>query len=316
MSSETHPFDSSHPEQLTSGPILKWAGGKTQLLPTLANHYPPELSRGLVDTYIEPFIGGGAVFFEITNSFRYKRAVLLDVNPELVIVYNSVKSDVAGVIQALDDLEREYLAGTGDSRATFFYQMRDIFNGGIEQARRTAGRSAVDPQRTALTIFLNRTCFNGLFRVNSRGLFNVPHGRYAHPSILMKERLNAASIALQRATILQGDFELSARFVSGMTFIYYDPPYRPVSKTSHFTSYAQEAFDDAEQIRLSRWYRHLSDQGVNQLLSNSDPTNHIEDPFFDELYRGFSIYRIQARRMINSNSSRRGSLREIVVRNY
>jgi DNA adenine methylase len=316
MSSEATPFDSSHSEQRMCGPILKWAGGKTQLLPTLANHYPPELSRGLVDTYIEPFIGGGAVFFDITNTFRYKHAVLLDVNPELVIVYNSVKSDVGRVIQALEELEREYISRTGDGRATFFYQMRDLFNGGIEQARRTAGRSAVDPERTALTIFLNRTCFNGLFRVNRHGSFNVPHGRYTQPSILMKERLNAASSALQRATIIQGDFELSARFISGMTFIYYDPPYRPVSNTSHFTSYAKEAFDDAEQIRLSQSYRHLSDQGVQQLLSNSDPTNYIEDPFFDELYRGFSIYRIEARRMINSNSSRRGALREILVRNY
>jgi DNA adenine methylase len=316
MSFEAANIDFVSSEACEAGPILKWAGGKTQLLTTLQLHYPKNLLLGAVDTYIEPFVGGGAVFFDIANRFVFKEAYLLDVNPELVIVYNSIKSNVLEVVKFLDELAREYLSKSADKRQDFFYLKRNEFNVGVEKARITAETHAIDAARAALTIFLNRTCFNGLFRVNSRGYFNVPHGRYSSPTILFRDRLLAASAALQRVTILHGDFEQCVQFIKGTTFIYYDPPYRPVSKTAQFTSYAKEVFNDDEQIRLSNLFRNLHSTGVLQLLSNSDPTNFVDDSFFDELYRDFTISRIEAKRMINSDASKRGVLREILVRNY
>jgi DNA adenine methylase len=296
---------------IPAAPVLKWAGGKGQLLPVLNLNYPKELIKGQIDTYIEPFVGGGAVFFDIANQFTFKRAFLFDVNPELVILYNVIKDDVEELIALLSALSEKFLSLDSKAREAFFYSVREQYN-----ARTKSASSKNLLARAAHTIFLNRTCFNGLFRVNSKGCFNVPYGKYANPNIVMVDRLRAASYALSKATIKQSDFAESAKYVEGNTFIYYDPPYRPLNLTSSFNAYAKDSFDDREQVRLADTYNALDKKGVLQLLSNSDPTNYAEDPFFDDLYGRHTIQRVDAKRMINSDANKRGSLREILVRNY
>lgn len=296
---------------VNASPILKWAGGKTQLLPVLTQNYPSKLLEGEIKTYIEPFVGGGAVFFDLVNKYKIEQAVLFDINIELVILYNTIKHSVYDLIGELRKLEIDYLSITDEEeRKAYFYNVRDKYNRSITDS------IDVNPIRAAHTIYLNRTCFNGLFRVNSKGGFNVPHGRYKNPRILFEDKLLACNAALQKAEIHKADFADANNFVDGNTFIYYDPPYRPVSETSSFNSYSKEAFDDDEQIRLARFYKEMDIKGVLQLLSNSDPSNYIEDPFFDNLYIGHTIERVSAKRMINSNSEKRGELKEILVRNY
>tara|TARA_A200000113_G_C8850037_1_gene349932 strand:- start:595 stop:1539 length:945 start_codon:yes stop_codon:yes gene_type:complete len=301
---------------ITASPVIKWAGGKTQLLPELHKNFPNELFSGSIDTYIEPFVGGGAVFFEIANTFKFKKAYLFDINPELVILYNSLKTDVERVIQELGTLASSYLSRNEEERQLYFYEVREIYNNEVAVTHKAMEHSPFNAKRAAMTIFLNRTCFNGLFRVNKKGGFNVPHGRYKNPTILFEDKLRAASKALQCAEILLGDFELCEKYISGKTFIYYDPPYRPVSETASFNSYTKEDFDDSAQKRLASFYKKVGSSSVFQLLSNSDPSNYIEDPFFDDLYSDFSILRVDATRRINSNAAKRGALREILVRNY
>lgn len=294
-----------------AAPILKWAGGKRQLLPMLNLNYPKELMAGKIDTYIEPFVGGGSVFFDIANQFTFKEAYLFDVNPELINLYNVVKNDVEDLINLLSDLSQHFLGLDSEKREEFFYTFREQYN--VEPK---SVPSQYSPSRAAHTIFLNRTCFNGLFRVNSKGYFNVPYGKYKNPNIIMPDKLRSASYALKKATIKLADFSESQKYIRGRTFIYYDPPYRPLNLTSSFNSYAKDSFDDHEQVRLANVYNTLDKKGVFQLLSNSDPTNYVEDPFFDDLYSGHIIQRVDAKRMINSDASKRGALREILVRNY
>lgn len=302
--------------QPLASPVLKWAGGKSQLLPILNSNYPDELLSGKIHTYIEPFIGGGAVFFDIANKYRFNEAFLFDTNPELVILYNSIKHDVESVIKALEELSYTYFRKSQEARKDFFYEIRDIYNQEADKSHGFATAESPNPLRAAHTIFLNRTCFNGLFRVNSKGGFNVPYGSHANPNIVFSDRLVAVSQALKKAVIKLTDFSSCEEYISGKTFIYYDPPYRPITQTSHFTAYARGGFNDDDQIRLADTYKRLHSQGVLQLLSNSDPSNYVEDPFFDELYAGFNIMRVDAKRMINSDAAKRGTLKEILVKNY
>lgn len=300
-----------------ASPILKWAGGKTQLLKSLNQHFPEKLQSGSIETYIEPFIGGGSVYFDIYNKFNFKHACLFDINPELIILYNSIKDNVQLIIEELQKHQEAYLKYIDEeSRKQYFYDVRNAYNQDVAAIHKAVNHTPFNAHRAAMTIFLNRTCFNGLFRVNSKGEFNVPHGKYKNPTIVFEDKLIAASQALKHATIELADFEKCKEYVSGKTFIYYDPPYRPLSETSQFTSYSKEDFNDNEQIRLANTIKELDKDGVLQLMSNSDPTNYVDDPFFDDLYKGFNISRVNAKRMINSNASKRGSLREILVRNY
>ncbi len=297
------------------GPVLKWAGGKTQLLPTLHNNFPKALLEGKLDTYIEPFVGGGAVFFNIFNTFNFKKAYLFDNNIDLVILYNSLKASVDKVIEELLEISSIYLSKVGsDDRQKYFYAIREQYNNEMPLCHKAFEQNSVNPRRAAITIFLNRTCFNGLFRVNKKGEFNVPHGRYKNPTIVFENKLRSAAIALQGAEIFMGDFSDCEKYISDKTFIYYDPPYRPVSETANFRSYSKEEFGDEAQTRLASFYKKQDANGVPQLLSNSDPCKH--DLFFDRLYGEFSIRRVDATRRINSNPSGRGALKEILVRNY
>lgn len=304
------------PQLSGAAPVLKWAGGKGQLLPVLRQRFPDGLDARQIRTYAEPFIGGGAVYFDIVQTYPYlERAFLYDVNPELVILYTVLKHDVDALVNELGSIRTEYLPLEEEERKAYYYRARDAYNAGLEA---TSGDqySMAWILRAAQTVFLNRTCFNGLFRVNSKGHFNVPFGRNGNPAILDEARLRAASAALQLAEIHLGDFSNVGRVADRNTFVYYDPPYRPISNTSSFNSYMKGSFNDDAQRRLAEHFRALDERGVKQLLSNSDPTNHGDDPFFDDLYQGFIIERIEANRMINSKAGKRGAIRELLIRNY
>ncbi len=293
-------------------PVLKWAGGKGALLPQLSEKFPAKLRHGAINRYIEPFVGGGAVFFEICNSHPVAETFLFDINPELIILYNVLKHETAALISELTALQSEY--DSADDRSVFYYKIRDEYNKFDKQIDANRPESFV-ARRAALTVCLNRTCFNGLFRVNGKGLFNVPMGRYKNPRILDVDNLTAVSRALSTATIMQADFSTALKYADKDTFIYYDPPYRPLNKAS-FTNYATDGFDDADQRRLKDVFDKADKLGALQMLSNSDPTNTGQDPFFDNLYQNYNIHRIWAKRLINSKADGRSAIRELLITNY
>ena len=296
-------------------PVLKWAGGKTQLLPQLDNLLPTKLKANAIKTYIEPFVGGGAVFFHLYSLYDFTNVYLFDINKELVILYNVIKYDVEDLINELSSISNKYLTISETERNRFYYLMRDEYN----QFDKTIDANKYSKnfiKRAALTIFLNRTCFNGLYRVNSHNYFNVPVGKYKNPRILDIENLKTVSNALQIAEIKHTDFSDTLNFADKDTFIYYDPPYRPISKTSAFTSYSQNDFNDSEQIRLKDIWDKCNQKQALQMESNSDPTNYIQDNFFDELYKDYNIHRVNATRIINSDAEKRGTIRELVITNY
>jgi len=268
-------------------PFLKWAGGKRQIVPRILREIP-----GRIETYYEPFVGGGAVFFALAREpeLRFKRAVLADANQELVRCYQTIKSDVDGVIR---ELRRHRY-----DRASY-YELREKDPDEMPPAA-----------RAARLIYLNRCGYNGLYRVNSRGLFNVPFGRYKRVLVCDEPRLRAASQALRRAEIVAADFEEALASVTERDFVYLDPPYVPLSSTSSFTAYARAGFDDDDQRRLARLLRRLGDGRVPALLSNSDCA------FTRRLYRGLRPEQIQVRRAINSVGSARGAIPELLVRSF
>ena len=298
-------------------PFLKWAGGKTQLLSQIGDYYPPELRQGRVCKYVEPFLGGGAVFLDVVQRYEITSAYLSDINPELVLVYRVVQRDPHDLIDRLDRHARAYLPLDEADRKQYFYTTRAAYN---EQRTRVDYTAYADDWivRAAHMIFLNKTCYNGLFRVNARGEFNVPFGRYRQPRLYDEENLLRISKYLQIAELRHGAFTNCEDAVDAQSFVYFDPPYRPLSDTAHFTSYSTGRFDDREQIRLARFYAHLHDEYAAKLmLSNSDPKNtDAHDAFFDDLYARFHVRRVRANRMINANTARRGKITELLVTNY
>lgn len=288
-------------------PFVKWVGGKTQLLDDIKKTLPRDLSRRNEMTYVEPFVGGGAVLFWILQEYpNITRAVINDINAELICTYRVIKYDVENLILELSRLQNEYLPLNEVDRKKYFLAQRERFN----------ERDTSEVEIAALFIFLNRTCFNGLYRVNSKGKFNVPHGRYANPKICDEETLRADSAVLQRVEILCGDFAQTSKYAHDNVLFYFDPPYRPLTDTSAFTSYAKEGFDDAEQIRLRDFCDLIAKQKSLFVASNSDPLNvDNEDVFFDHLYKMFSIKRVSAARMINSKGNGRSAISEIMISN-
>ncbi|RGV14998.1 DNA adenine methylase [Bacteroides xylanisolvens] len=288
-------------------PFIKWVGGKTQLLDDIKKTLPRDLSRRDEMTYVEPFVGGGAVLFWILQEYpNITRAVINDINAELICTYRVIKYDVENLILKLSRLQNEYLPLNEVDRKKYFLAQRERFN----------ERDTSEVEIAALFIFLNRTCFNGLYRVNSKGKFNVPHGRYANPKICDEETLRADSAVLQRVEILCGDFAQTGKYAHDNVLFYFDPPYRPLTDTSAFTSYAKEGFDDAEQIRLRDFCDIIAKQKSLFVASNSDPLNvDNEDDFFDHLYKMFSIKRVSAARVINSKGNGRGTISEIMISN-
>ena len=286
-------------------PFVKWAGGKTQLLDEIDKRLPKEdISAGQIDTYVEPFVGGGAVFFHVAQEYpQFNRFYLFDINADLVNCYNAIKNDIESVIEELRELA-EAFRRKRTRRKDFYYQIRAAFN---------ADRSP------AKLIFLNKTCYNGLYRVNRRDQFNVPFGDYKKPTICDEANLRNASEVLQDAEIICGDFTDSEEHIDSRCFVYFDPPYRPLSATASFTSYSKASFSEQDQIRLAKFCRRIHNEGARFLLSNSDPKNeNPADHFFEDHYEKFrfDIDQVKATRAINCKASGRGKINELIVLNY
>ncbi|MDD5085987.1 MAG: DNA adenine methylase [Candidatus Omnitrophica bacterium] len=293
-------------------PFLKWAGGKGQLIGQIAMHLPSAFKIGRIKKYFEPFLGGGALFFWLSEQYDFESVYLYEINPSVNICYQVIQKNVGKLVKELSHLELEYLSVSEKGREKLYYDKREEFNAFL---RRKASNSII--RRAALLIFLNKTCFNGLYRVNSQGEFNVPFGWYKNPTICNEGNLYGANELLQKAEVFGGDFAQCLEYADKDSFVYFDPPYRPISMTASFTSYSKDAFDDQEQRRLRKVYGDLDKKGAFVMLSNSDPKNvDPGDNFFDDLYRGYHIERLNATRLINCNAERRGTITEILVMNY
>ena len=271
--------------KIQSKPFVKWVGGKTQLLPKLLKNIPNNFS-----TYYEPFLGGGALFFNL----QPKKAVLSDINPELINCYAVVKDNVKDLIE---DLKQHHYD------KDYFYKIRNI-----DRSPEFLKWSPI--QKASRFIFLNKTCFNGLHRVNSKGQFNVPFGRYTSPKILDIDTLETCSRILKNTTLLCDSFFSIEDKVSAEDFVYFDPPYVPLAITSNFTSYSKDGFDSSKQIELSELCKRLNSKGVKFMLSNSSA------PIVLELYSGFNIEYVDALRFINSKADKRGNVKEVIITNY
>jgi len=283
------------------------------MIEQIKKHLPREYKKsGTIDKYFEPFLGGGALFFWLSQNFYIKNAYLYEINSEIVRCYHIIQERIDSLIEELSVLEKRYHKFTEEEKRAFFYEKRDEYNSYIEKKRRSKPVT-----RVALLIFLNKTCYNGLYRVNSKGLFNVPFGKYKKPAICDTDNLYAVRETLSNAEVICGDFNSCLKHSDEDSFVYFDPPYRPISKTARFTSYAKKIFDDAEQIRLKMVFDELNMKKTKIMLSNSDPRNiDPDDHFFDELYAGYKIERLKASRAINSNAKKRGLIKEILVMNY
>jgi DNA adenine methylase len=297
-------------------PFLKWAGGKTQLLGEFSKRFPPEMKKREITKYVEPFVGGGAVFFYLNQRFSFSHCYICDVNEELILSYRVIKKAVRELIKELDTLKSGYSSKNNNEKEDIYYEIRDSFN--LEKRHINFKKYHSGwIKRAAQTIFLNRTCYNGLFRVNRRGEFNVPFGRYRNPEILSEDNLNDVASLLKTTRILLGDFSGCGRFIDDHTFVYLDPPYRPLSETSSFTSYSKGGFSDSDQERLAKFFRELDKKGAKILLSNSDPKNeNPDDTFFEDLYSGYTIERVPAKRNISCIGTGRGEINELIITNY
>jgi len=289
-------------------PFLKWAGGKTQLINDIEKALPKDISKDKF-TYIEPFVGSGAVLFWMLNNFpNLKQAVINDINEDLINTYKTIASRPKELISILQNLQDEFhgLEGKDEQIKEYYYSKRELYN----------KRKEEQSGQAALFIFLNRTCFNGLYRVNRKNEYNVPMGSYKRPTICDKENILVVSQALQKVEILCGDYEETLNFADNNTLFYFDPPYKPLSETSSFNSYAKDEFNDAEQIRLRDFCQKLDILNHTWILSNSDVKGKNEnDNFFDDLYSDYNIQRVDARRSINANPEKRGALKELLITN-
>ena len=289
-------------------PFLKWAGGKTQLITEIERVLPNEI-RNSKFTYVEPFVGSGAILFWMLNNFpKMEKAVINDINEDLINTYKTIAKNPKELISILEILQNEYhsLELKTEEKKEYYYQKRETYN----------KREIEQSGQAALFIFLNRTCFNGLYRVNKNNGFNVPMGSYLKPTICDDKNILAVSNALQKVEILCGDYEQTLNYSSNNSLFYFDPPYKPLSETSSFNSYAKDEFGDNEQIRLKNFCSKLDLLNHQWILSNSDVKGkNVEDNFFDDLYSDFYINRVDAKRSINANPEKRGKLKELLITN-
>ena len=287
-------------------PFVKWAGGKTQLLPEIRKHYPHRIKK-----YCEPFVGGGAVLFDVLQKCHPEEVLINDVNAELINTYSQIKNNCNLLIERLSEIQNKYKSQTLEENKIFFYEKRNRYN-----ELKINENYTENLEKAALFIFLNKTCSNGLYRVNKKGEFNVPFNNAKNPLICDEENLKACSELLQNVQMKAGDYSDCKNFIDSETFVYLDPPYRPLTQTSAFTSYSENQFSDKEQIELGKFITEISNKEAKVLASNSDPKNtNKEDDFFDNLYSNFEIERISASRMINSNAKKRGAISELLISN-
>ena len=289
----------------TVKPFIKWAGGKSQLLSEIRTKYPQKIER-----YCEPFVGGGAVLLDVLANYNPNEVIINDINAALINTYQQVQSNVDALISQLDKMQSEFWKADSELRKTLYTDNREKFNSLIN-----CNDNNLD--KAALFIFLNKTCFNGLYRVNRKGLFNVPIGSYKKPPICDAENLRYISTLLQNVEIKCGDYKDCAEFIDGNTFVYIDPPYRPLTVTASFTSYNENEFGDQQQIELGHFIDEITEKGAKVVASNSDPKNADDnDNFFDDLYAKYNIDRVSAKRMINSKAAGRGNINEIIICNW
>jgi len=276
-------------------PFLKWAGGKNQLISQLNLLYPKELHEGKIEKYFEPFIGGGAVFFDIMQNFKVKSAFISDTNKDLILAYKVIQQKSGQLCSLLETYQKKYDKTEPEKKEALYYQIREEFNNqnvAIEMDK--FSDSAI--KRTAQLIFMNKTGFNGLFRLNSKGGFNVPFGKYKNPNIFDNENIKAVSAILNKVEISFSNYHESFDNITQNSFIYFDPPYRPISKTASFTSYSASGFSDKQQLELAQYFRKIDhEKKAKIMLSNSDPKNeNPDDNFFDLAFRidqtGFSYF--------------------------
>ncbi|WP_418331207.1 DNA adenine methylase [Ruminococcus sp.] len=288
-------------------PFVKWAGGKSQLISEIRKKYPKNIK-----CYCEPFVGGGAVLFDILANYKPEKVLINDINKELIITYYQLQNNVDNLIKKLFALQNEFISADLEQRKIIYNNNRKLYN-----SLKNKSCENNELEIASLFIFLNKTCFNGLYRVNKNGDFNVPMGSYKNPLICDEFNLKKSSSLLKNVKIICGDYSRCIDYINDETFVYIDPPYRPLTQTSSFTSYSAKVFDDKEQIRLAKFINIISEKGAIVVASNSDPQNTDEnDMFFDNLYRNYSIKRIQAKRAINSKSEGRGNVSELLISNF
>ena len=287
-------------------PFIKWVGGKGQLLTEIRKKYPTH-----VEKYCEPFVGGGAVLFDVLNNFKPKDDLINDINKELINVYLQIQNSCNLLVEELDNINNLYHSQNLEKNKKLYYEMRRRYN-----EIKINCKKSENFEKAVLFIFLNKTCFNGLYRVNSKGLFNVPYNNAKNPLLCDKKNLLACSALLQNVEMTSYDYRRCKSFIDNKTFVYIDPPYRPITKTARFTSYSENGFSDKKQLELHTFISEIVSEGATVLLSNSDPKNiNKNDNFFDDLYSNFEIKRVKASRMINSNSKKRGNVNELLISN-
>jgi len=293
-------------------PFLKWAGGKTQLLDEIISRLPKDIRN--IKRYVEPFVGAGSVFLYFLENEYFEEYIINDINSKLINLYKVIRDNLEELIGEITELKNKYLSLEMEEREELFYFIRGKFN----------SLDCNKVQLAAYFIFLNKTCFNGLYRENLKGEFNVPFGKHKNPSFFDETLLLGISEFLNmknnngeyKVKILNKNFYELDKYIDNNTFVYCDPPYRPVT-VGGFTSYNKSNFNDEAQILLRDFYKAMSDKGAKMMLSNSDPKNLDEnDTFFDDLYSEFSIERVYAKRNINSIGSKRGKITELLITNY
>jgi DNA adenine methylase len=282
--------------------------------------------------YVEPFIGGGAMYFHLKNNYHIRESYISDNNSDLILTYHIIKNCSKQLIEILKEMETQHTHKAEEKRKKNYYTIRDAYNQQDVDYQELINyfdfsNDIVSSDHTKLPlewieragyfIFLNKTCYNGLYRLNSNGKFNVPFGRYKNPLICDEVNLLEVQNILKNAVIFQGDFSESQNYINEESFVYLDPPYRPLNSTSNFTSYSTGRFNDSSQKKLAEFFKEIDRRGARVMLSNSDPQNHDEnDNFFDDLYGGYEIERVAAKRNINRDAKKRGVINELIIRNY
>jgi len=298
-------------------PFLKWVGGKRQLLTQFFEYYPESLRNRTIQNYVEPFLGGGAVFFELYQKYDFKNVYLSDLNQDLIAAYQVVQQKPNLLLEWLYHYQKKYDQTEQPKRNELFLNIRNEFN----ERRFDIKTKKLDENwvlRTAQLIFLNKTCFNGLYRLNSKGAFNVSYGKYKKAVILDAPNILAVSKVLENVEICHADYSACWDKIDAHTFVYFDPPYRPLNATSSFTTYTGLEFGETHQLKLADFFRKLDkEKNAKLMLSNSDPTNeNPNDNFFEKAYYGYSIAKISAGRVVNSNGKKRGKITELLITNY
>jgi DNA adenine methylase len=308
----------AYSNDLMAKPFVKWAGGKRQLMDQILSKVPPSFGEGEFRRYVEPFVGGGAALFKFLELGSIDEALIIDVNSDLILTYEVIKEDVELLIEKLTQLQNTYDAING------YVKRKNEYNGIRKKFRlvQNKEKDILSPDERAIHasrfIYLNKVGFNGLFRVNSKGEFNVPPSDLKEKTIFNDDKLRDVSTALEKVEIRHGDFSVCEDWIDENTFVYFDPPYRPVTKTS-FTAYSNSNFDESQQINLADFCTDLHNKGAKVMVSNSDPTqNNPEDKFFEENFSEptFKHHPVYALRSINSDGAGRGKVSELIITNY